>query len=153
MPPASRSPFRWHFPCFIAIRGGLENVKQARVFSDAARGHIEGISLPGLLQLLHAEGRSCSLRVISRGRRGALKLWRGELRDAAAGLLRGEEAACQVLAWADVEVRIEPRARRPADTIDQPIEYLLLESARREDEGSLRHHSEATLPPPLLAAI
>ena len=104
------------------------------VLREAARGQVEGITLASFLQLLHLEAKTCLVRVGSNGRSGLLKLASGELVDAQYGDERGKGAAFEILGWEGVEIRMDPNVRAGEKTIENSLEYILLEAAADRDE-------------------
>lgn len=62
-------------------------------------GHPLGITLLGLLHLLHQEGVTCMLHVASGRRRGILYVQAGEFVHARCHGLEGNAAAFQILSW------------------------------------------------------
>ncbi len=97
--------------------------------------YISGISLPTLLQVMELEGKSGILRVRSGKREGAFFFDRGVLVDAVSGNKTGTEAALEILSWGDVKVQIEYLLSRRERAIKESITHLILEAARRKDEG------------------
>lgn len=105
---------------------------------ERARGHIVGITLSGLLQLLHLEQKTCNLSITSSGRRGKLSCLAGELIDARAGGASGLDAAYEILEWGDPEIEIDSAPSLEARTIEAPLSFVLIEAARRRDEREAR---------------
>ena len=105
---------------------------------------VDGLSVAGFVQLLEVEGKSCLLRVQSRGRSGDLVFDSGELIDAVTEDTHGDRAAMDILTWDDAMLQIHdvPRGQRKRTTM--PLNHLLLDSARRLDERSTeeRHAAE-----------
>jgi DNA-binding response OmpR family regulator len=102
--------------------------------AQRAKGHIEGITLSGLLQILNLERKTCSLRVASRGRLGELFCEAGEIVHAEIDRAKGLDAVHAILNWEEPTIEIG----EPLPVMDRSIEvtllHLLLESARRKDE-------------------
>ena len=105
-----------------------------RVLAESSEGHLKGITLPGLLRLLHLERKSCSLLVSSRGRKGRLHFLSGDLVNAYLFQegREGTAAAHAILGWDDVDIEIERSYHNHKQLIDIPLEELLSEAARRE---------------------
>jgi DNA-binding response OmpR family regulator len=105
--------------------------------AQQARGHIEGITLPSLLQILNLERKSCALRVQSAGRFGELVFEVGEIVHAETDSGSGLDAAHAILGWEEPTIEIGATPARPVRTIESRLLHILLESARRKDEDAL----------------
>ncbi|MEM7582855.1 MAG: response regulator [Acidobacteriota bacterium] len=104
---------------------------------EVERSHIEGITLPGFVQLLELERKTCCLRVTWGQRRGELLFRDGTLVDARCGVETGNAAALEVLGWdegaqLDLQTGILPKRK----TVTEPLSHLLLETMRLKDEAS-----------------
>jgi CheY-like chemotaxis protein len=100
-----------------------------------ATGHVEGVTLPGFVQLLQMEKKNVTLRVTREDGAsvGLLHFTNGDLTDAWDGERAGEKAALQILSWsAEIDV-VTPRMsdRR---TIESSTMLLVMEAARLQDE-------------------
>ena len=102
--------------------------------AQRAKGHIEGITLAGLLQILNIERKSCALRVVSQGRLGELCCEAGEIIHAECDGAVGLDAVHVILGWEEPTIEIAAAASLTERTIEVPLVHLLLESARRHDE-------------------
>ncbi len=102
------------------------------LLDDGTTGHIEGIQLSSLLQVLDWERKNCLVRVQDRGRAGLLYFQRGFLIHAECGGLHGETAALEVLAWDDARIDFLPQ-REVERSIHLPLKELLLMAAERRD--------------------
>jgi hypothetical protein len=105
-----------------------------RVLGDRRGSRIKGITLAGLLQVLHLERKSCTVTITSSGLRGEFRLDGGELTNAVHGGLQGEEVAHAMLAWEDPEIEIHYDAPSVARTIVRPLSQVLIEAMRLKDE-------------------
>ncbi len=99
-----------------------------------AKGHIEGIHLGSLLQVLSWERKNCLVQVSARGHQGLLYLQRGLLIHAQCGELGAESAALTILGWEDAKLDFLP-FHRVEPTIQRPLEEILLMAAQARDEG------------------
>ena len=94
-------------------------------------------SLSAVLQVINLERQSCDIEARSDGKTGQLHFRDGDLVDAIADDLGGEDAAYAILGWdnPEFEVNVEdsPRNRN----ITTGLTGLLLETARRKDEEGL----------------
>ena len=106
------------------------------VLTELSLGHLAGITLPSLLQLLQWERKSCSLFITSKERRGRLHFLSGELVDAFLfeNASEGEVAAKTILAWEDVDVEIERSHHNHKRQIGKELTQLLIEVAQGQDE-------------------
>jgi CheY-like chemotaxis protein len=102
-------------------------------------GHVEGVTLPGFVQLLGMERKNVTLRVEAEDGSGTglLHFTNGELTDAWDGERAGEEAAISILAW---DARIDVVTPRLSDrhTVQSSTMHLVMESARVKDEKQAR---------------
>jgi len=97
-------------------------------------GHIKGFSLPSFLQLIQMESKTCTLKVFYDGNKAALYFKDGILIGARAPDKTGKEAAMEILSLEKAEIDIDGKCRNAEATINTPLHYLLLESARLQDE-------------------
>lgn len=99
-----------------------------------AVGHLQGLSLAGLLQMLAAEGKSCRVAVRSGPATGFVELERGDLVHAECGSRRGREAAFELLSWPAPELGIQQVHGSRPETIRVSVAELLIEAAWQFDE-------------------
>ncbi len=100
----------------------------------SASGHLEGITLPTLLQMIEADRKTCTVRVRSRSGTGLLFFSRGEPLDAELDDLGGDAAALALLRWEQPAIEIlGGRVQRPRQ-ITKSLSQLLLEDLRLKDE-------------------
>jgi predicted regulator of Ras-like GTPase activity (Roadblock/LC7/MglB family) len=101
----------------------------------SASGHLEGITLPTLLQMIEADRKTCTVRVRCHGQIGHLFFNRGEPLDAEVGPLRGEAAALALVGCEQPAIEIlGGRVQRPR-VISRSLSEILLESLRVKDEN------------------
>ncbi len=111
----------------------------AKVFEAleaSASGHLSGIGLPTLLQMIEADRKTCSLRVGSGGQVGLLHFRKGELVDAEAGPLTGDAAALVVACWEHAEIEILPGRLARQRRVNMKVTEVLLEAFRQKDEAA-----------------
>lgn len=106
--------------------------------SMTTKGHIQGITLFSFLQLLEIEQKTLSLKILSRKKEGYLFFTEGKLVHAQYETYEGEEAACKIICWENVEIEIIEKFRKVKQTIQNSLTNLLMESARLKDEAE-RH--------------
>ena len=95
---------------------------------------LDGLSVAGFVQLLEVERKSCLLRVQSSGRTGDLVFEDGQLIDAVTEGAHGDRAALDVLTWPDAVLQVHDAPKGQRRRTSNPLNYLLLESARILDE-------------------
>lgn len=111
-----------------------EHVRAAA--AERVRGHIAAAPLAPLLQLLQLERSTCALLLRSGARKGRLHFRAGELVNAYAFELdaEGEDAARYLLSWDRASVDFERSLHNHVRTVHTPLEELLLDVAREQDE-------------------
>ncbi|PLX97343.1 MAG: hypothetical protein C0622_13300 [Desulfuromonas sp.] len=101
------------------------------------KSFIRGITLATFLQLVKAEQKTCTLKVLSEeGKPAYLFLRRGDLIDAECGKLSGMPAALEIVSWDDAEIEMDGVCRRQEDKIQMSLEHVLMESFRIKDEAA-----------------
>lgn len=122
-------------PDLASLHAAVEQELQRLCF-----GLIRGVSLPNLLQMLHWERRSVSLLV----RRGEGRAW-GRLHLRAGDIVdayvhesgqAGETAALELLSWEHAVTTLERSYRNQHTVIRTPLQGLLMEAMKRQDESS-----------------
>jgi CheY-like chemotaxis protein/predicted regulator of Ras-like GTPase activity (Roadblock/LC7/MglB family) len=99
-----------------------------------ASGHLQGITLPTLLQMVAADRKTCTVRVRAGAGQGLLFFRAGELADAEAGDLRAEAAAFAIISWPRPAIEIlGGRVQRPK-TMKLSLSEVLMEGIRQLDE-------------------
>lgn len=94
-----------------------------------------GVTLAGLLQLLEMEQRSCTVRVFSNGQSGQIYVEGGQVVGSFHGGEVGMEAMRKILGWPTPAIELGP-LRMSERSAPMPLQAVLLEVARREDELS-----------------
>ena len=103
------------------------------MLDSPAKGHIEGIHLASLLQVLNWERKNCLVRVISLGRTGYLHFQRGFLIHAECAGLIGEAVALEIMSWGETQLDFLPF--HPTErTIHRPLDEILMMAAQFQDE-------------------
>lgn len=112
---------------------------------NVARGRLSGVSLPSVLQVLQMEQRTCRMRVRVRGiaRFGELFVRAGTLIHAVYAGRTPRDAALELLSWVDADVAFDRLAASTPTTLHDPMDFLLLESARVRDERAQAHDADA----------
>ncbi len=115
-------------------------------FQEAAEGVIQGFSLSGLLQIMEMEQKSCLLDLQGQ-KAGQLYLLKGKLCHACCGDLKGEEAAKLLLSQENLKIEIKPVKYLTPErqSINIPLQYLLMEAMRLKDEAQYEAQHEPEL--------
>ncbi len=109
----------------------MDGLKQAE--SDGA---LSSVSIPGLMQIIEAEEKTCLLTIHAEGKKqGVMYFHRGILYDAVSGPLQGEDSALQLIALdnAQIEYRKLPQ-KKIQKSITSGLQALILEAMRIKDE-------------------
>jgi CheY-like chemotaxis protein len=107
---------------------------------EADGGTLHSISSGMFLQLVEMEEKTCTIRIVSKGsgELGILFFRQGDLLDARAGGLRGEEAAYEIFSWEQVSLSIQNSCQQKEKRIHRDLQAILLEAMRRKDERRSR---------------
>lgn len=97
---------------------------------------LSGLSLSSFLQMVAMEEKTVHIKVFHpSGRNGSLFFRQGELIDAEAGSLTGDDAALEMLAWEDIRLSMkEFPSPAPGTRMQSELLPLLFIAAQREDE-------------------
>src|SRR5262245_39146700 len=98
-------------------------------------GDIDSLSLADLLQLHGHAMRTCRVEVRSTVGPGELFLVDGQVVHACFAHLEGEDAVFALLSLPDASFEVVPKIRTRRRTVESGWQQLLLECARRQDEG------------------
>lgn len=104
------------------IRSGL---------NPATENRLTGITLFSFLQLLHAERKTCFLKIRSEGRKGTLYFSEGELLDATYKSLTGDAAVAEIINWQQAEVEIANIFIKLSRRVEKPFRQILMETIQR----------------------
>lgn len=105
--------------------------------SKGKEGFIKGISLATFLQFVEVERNTCTIKILSRDRLGLLYFQNGELMDAEFGSRQGMDAALEIIAWEETDIRIDNVCKVKEKRIAESLGHVLLESCRLKDEQRL----------------
>lgn len=130
-------PFLTYLRKPLAASGIIQAVESE--LRHVARGVIEGLSLASLLQMLHMESKTCTIRVNSGRRQGFLYMRAGQIINARYRRAEGEEAALLLLASASPKAEIDGQLHDSTVLIHTRIEELLMEAMRIQDENTRDH--------------
>jgi predicted regulator of Ras-like GTPase activity (Roadblock/LC7/MglB family)/ActR/RegA family two-component response regulator len=106
------------------------------------QGNIHGITLPGFLQLVEMEKKTCALKVKSEGKIGFLYIQDGTLIDAKTASLEELEAACEIISWEEAAIEIGTLRREQEKAMDVSLSHVLMDAFRIKDEKEGTEDSE-----------
>jgi len=107
------------------------------------QGHLQRISLIDVIQLYCGSGKIGRLDFIHWGKRGAIYFGDGKLVHAVQDELEGQEAFYRLVGWDSGTFRVEFGVLPSVDTMShEPLNGLLIEAIRRQDEAHLLNGSE-----------
>jgi CheY-like chemotaxis protein len=119
----------------VDLEGLLDLVPQ--LLEERSQGVVQGISLTGFLQLLAMERKTCVVRVVRDAERwGSFAFVDGVLTDARTSQNAGDDAAVEMLGWGEPVLHVEPNLERIQPTVRLPLNHLVMEFARFQDESS-----------------
>lgn len=97
-------------------------------------GVIHCVQLTDLVQMTSLARADLLIQVESALRRGVIHVRSGRVRHAQIGDVQGEAALFQMLQWDNGRFETLPLPPSSAQSIDKPVEHLLVESMRQRDE-------------------
>jgi CheY-like chemotaxis protein len=98
-------------------------------------GSLKDMQLSDLVQILCAGAKSTKVELTCGSEQGAIYIQNGDIIEAEAGALRSEVAFYKVMGWKDGTFGTRTPDQFPARVIQAPAMALLMEAARRNDEG------------------
>jgi CheY-like chemotaxis protein len=104
---------------------------------------LRGISLASFLQLLGLERKSGAITVSNAHHEGVIFLKKGEMVHAATKRVQGEAALYLMLKWTDVKLEVNFKQVSDRISIDRPLEQLLLDIFRMQDEHEASKPNDA----------
>ncbi len=111
-----------------------------------SKGYLRGITLPAFLQLVEMERKTCTVKVMSKGRTGFLYFNDGELMNADSGREKGEKAAYEIVCWDEAEIELSSICREKAREINSSLSHILMEGFRLKDEGGRPGEDDQRVP-------
>ncbi len=138
---------------YIAKPFLIENLARqiiARLSKESEGGTLHNVSSGMFLQLVEMEQKTCTIRLEDKltAKKGILFFQNGKLLDARANDLMGENAAYEIFSWDEVNLSIQNGCALKKKRIHSELQHLILEAARRKDEGI-----EETVPPSELEEV
>ena len=108
--------------------------------SETEGGALQNVSSGMFLQLIEMDQKTCTIRLKdpSSAKAGVLFFVEGVLFDARVGGTQGLPAAYEILAWDPVDLSIQYDCAVRKRRINQNLQRIILEAARRKDEMSFR---------------
>lgn len=103
------------------------------VLDKTSKALISDFDVPNFLQAIKMEKKTCTLEITSEGKVGYLHLEDGDLIDAKANELTGDDAAIEILGWKNTELKIEELSSYKK-RIHTSIMHILMEAAKARDE-------------------
>jgi len=100
----------------------------------ALQGSLAELSLPDVIQVVSASGKTGAFHVDRDGERGKIFLRDGRIVDAVVGSLRGEHAVYEIASWSRGNFTFKPGDACEETTIQASNATLMMEAARRLDE-------------------
>jgi hypothetical protein len=113
---------------------------------EQAESIFHGFSVAAVLQMLSLERKSATVTIETDLGVGTVALVEGELIHATLGSLAGDDAALTLLAIPQSRVGARASTGPTLRTISTPLEHLIIEALRREDEG-------VQIPPSTIGAV
>lgn len=104
----------------------------------SASGHLRGISLATLLQMVELDRKTCTVQVTADGRQGSLVFRDGQLLDAISGTNHGDDAALEILGWDQGAIELGPAAAPRTRVVTRHLSDLLMDAFRLRDERERR---------------
>ncbi len=114
------------------------------LFGAHHRELLDVVSLAGIVRLIGAEAKTCTLHVATAGAQGLLAFSNGDLVDARQGDVRGIRAALEILGWEDSSITLDPDVRPGPWTIHTSVVDLLGQA--RRSGGRLAQGERAATP-------
>jgi CRP-like cAMP-binding protein len=124
-----------HLSALVARRSKLANKPLAPANSEFA-GNLTSMSFADVLQLLQVGRKTGVIVMESLGRKGEIGLESGEVRQASAEGLSGDEAFYKIAAWKGASFAFTSAPLQGPPNIASPTMPLLMEAMRRVDEAT-----------------
>lgn len=108
--------------------------KVLEMLAAGAAGHLSGIALPTILQMIEMDRKTCTVRVHAGGAVGQLYFKRGVLAGAETDGLEGADAAMELIVWEHPEIDILSGPMPKKKNLNLSVNEVLLEAFRLHDE-------------------
>jgi len=110
--------------------------EQSRRRGQGFAGTLKNIQIDDLIQMCCLSMATIAIRVAKDSQQGTIYIRDGEVVHAVCGATIGEEAFYRILGWARGRFETVDDCYDGDHSIDKSHEFLLMEAARRSDEGS-----------------
>jgi DNA-binding response OmpR family regulator/predicted regulator of Ras-like GTPase activity (Roadblock/LC7/MglB family) len=114
--------------------------KIEKALATLSEGYItavkKGTPLSDVINIIDMEQRTCTLRIISLGRKGSLHIREGTLLDATTPGNSGLDAALEIMGWENPEIEIVDECCKSTNIIERDINYLFTEKIRLSEENN-----------------
>jgi CheY-like chemotaxis protein len=127
-----------HLSALVARRSKVLNKPAPRSDTEFS-GNLNSMSFADVLQLLQVGRKTGYIELEMSGKKGTIGLESGDVRQANAGSVGGDEAFFQVAGWRTASFAFISGPLKGAPNITQPTMPLLMEAMRRVDEASRSH--------------
>ena len=121
----------------------MEKIEQ--ISDKKITGFMHGFTLSNFLQYVEMEEKTCTLRIISKGKSSYLYFQKGALINAEFNGFKGQEAAIKILLLEDTEIEVQDVNPECKCEIHCSLSALLLEAARIQDERDSAPDEETDL--------
>ena len=103
---------------------------------EAQGGIMHNVSPPVFFQFMEMEAKTCTARVLDNGSHqgGVLYFADGQLLEARVAMTTGLDAAHKVFGWNDVTVFIENKCPEVNNTINLPLQTVIMQAVSMKDE-------------------
>jgi len=110
--------------------------KEKEEIVQGFKGSMEGVDIIDLIQAFSIMRRDLILHVrdVKTFKEGEIVFKNGEVVDAKTGVKRGEDAFLEIVSWENGVFEVFPLKEEPEKTIDAPVDLLLLNVAKVQDE-------------------
>jgi CRP-like cAMP-binding protein len=125
-----------HLSALVARRNKILNKPPAVPGSTEFSGSLSSMSFADVLQLLQVGRKTGYISLESLGRKGQIGIESGEVRQARAEKLTGDEAFYTLATWKGATFAFSSMPLKDAPNVVTPTMPLLMEAMRRVDEAS-----------------
>jgi len=116
-------------------------IRQALREDNVFKGTVAGVGLADVIQINGLSRSTTLLRVKNGEQLGIIYFLEGQVVHAICGDLEGEEAFFKIMEFKGGRLDSMSYSDLPAQTIDLPVEALIIEAARKMDEAGFGHLS------------
>lgn len=112
---------------------------------EGFRGVLRRVGLPDVIQMECLARSSSVLEVVGSALTGKIYIETGQIVHAQVADITGEEAFNQLLSFSGGQFNLKPFTEPPSRTISGQWEFLLMEAARKSDEGKEARDAAASI--------